>query len=109
MPFEFLERKKKAIEDVIAAFAAFQSALQELPPEWAREVLDELVCEGAPLPVPPAAPADNQSQEHLLAPTDAVRDLLSKHPEGMRPSEVVKALVGKIRTTSENQSKLLYS
>lgn len=118
MPFEFLERKKKAIEDVISAYRAFQNALQELPSEWAREVLEELVGGSSGATVPPVAatpplaapvPQNTPQLEDLPSPTDAVRELLRRHPEGMRPSHVVHALTGKVRTTSDRPAKLLYS
>lgn len=111
MASEFLERKRKAIDAVVSAFRDFQQALQELPPDWRKEILDELAKpESLASSVDNSVhPSLNHDDEELPSPSDAVRTLLRANPEGMRPSAVVKALLGKIRTSSANEAKLLYS
>ncbi len=111
MSVEFLERKLQAIGNVLDTYRAFQSALRELPPEWAREFLDGLGDINLPLPPPDDRERKPPAQQNapLETPTLAVLNLLTMNPEGMRPAQIVKELRGRIRTTSENPSKLLYS
>lgn len=100
---EFLQRKKKAIDDAIEAYEAFQVALHELPPEWAEELRDGVksLSNGKHQELTPS--------RELLSPTDAVQSLLRKHPEGLVAKEIIKELSGKVQTKSSNPTKLLYS
>lgn len=101
MSVAFLEKKKKAIEEVIQAYRSFKTALQELPPDWAQEILEDLRGQGISL--------TTHSAEHLPSPTEAVEGLLRKYPAGLRAKDIIVALDGKFRTTSDKPTKLLYS
>jgi hypothetical protein len=109
MSSEFLERKKKALDAAIAAAQSLQAALQELPPDWARDILEGLVKGQEEQDEQSPNPEVARQSEAGLLPTEAVRDLLRKHPEGLTVGEVVKSLRDRIQTTSKNPSKLLYS
>lgn len=60
---------------------------------------DEIAEEQPSKPAPIAKPG----------PSDAVRELLLRHPGGMKIRDIVKALIGKTRTKSANEYRLLYS
>jgi len=106
MSLEFLEKKKKAIDDVLGAYRAFQAALRELPPEWAKEILEDI---GELRASPPNAVPPQEKAIGLLKPTKAIYALLAKHPSGMRAGEITDVLVGHLITSSANQYKLVYS
>lgn len=115
MSLESLERKHKALAAVIAAYRAFADALAELPPAWATEVRAELGATALEHVDGPRArnvekPAlEAESEETPPGPYEAIKELLSEHPSGLRPSEIVAALADRISTTSKNPKKLLYS
>lgn len=106
MSIEFLERKKQVIEDVMQAYKAFQSAIRELPPEWSKDILEDIavLSENSKTEIP-----EEENPSESLSPSKAVISLLSKHPDGLIASEVVQYLVGHIETKSKNEEKLLYS
>jgi hypothetical protein len=47
--------------------------------------------------------------ETLLAPAEAVKSLLGKHPEGLAQKEIVDSLELKIQSQSEDKRRLLYN
>jgi hypothetical protein len=110
---EFLERKRKAIDTVIAAYKAFRDALQELPPEWAEEVLNDLRVNESPTETEndekEEDDEDGEDGEPKLPPTRAVLVLLGQAPEGLFAWQIIDELVNKIDTTSKSPNKLLYS
>src|SRR6266849_1587468 len=106
MSIEFLEEKKKAIETVIQAHRDFQKALKELPVEWQSEVL-EGSHNGPPYSV--LVNKKDSKLAELQTPSNAVLALLGKHPGGLGSRQIVRELEGKIKTTSDNQYRLLYS
>lgn len=124
MSLEFLERKVEAIKAVIASYKDFVSALNQLPAEWQAEFWRDLGDRPDSSSTLPTSPVTSEilptSTEfatsspvaltaELLPPSNAVRDVLRRHPEGLRPNEIVRALLGKVLTKSEDQERLLYS
>jgi hypothetical protein len=94
----------QAIEDVTQAYQQFRSALHELPEEWQQEILKDIgkLTESCTI-------GAHGTKTDLLRPANAVRELLAHHSGGLQAGEIIKALSGKIQTTSDNEYKLLYS
>jgi hypothetical protein len=107
---EALRRKSKAIEKdteaVIVAYQALVVALNNLPESWAEEVLTELGYQGSPNDFKEAK--DNEKSK-AMGPSEAIIELLSRSPGGLRANEVIADLAGRIKTTSMTPNKTLYS
>jgi len=103
MKLTFLDRAKAELE---AAFNELRGRIRTLPPEWRQEVIKEIIDD---LMSMSAGVSVVQTTDALLSPSDAVRDLLADHPEGLRSGEIVEALTTRIRTTSASPDKILYS
>jgi len=116
MSLEFLERKKKAIDDALQAYQDFKKAIQELPSDWAKEILEDLTNEDGSLgaftarELPVGSPTEQDHRPQFSSPSEAILAFLrKKHPEGVEAREIIRGVKGNFSTASTREAKLLYS
>jgi hypothetical protein len=110
-------RQKKILEKIMEAEVDLIDALREAP-YWLDEVLDEIRdAVRAPSISRSHSRSQSISRSHstsqqdnsLPGSTEAIMNLLREHPRGLPAREIVSQLVGKIRTKSMDEKKLLYA
>ncbi len=95
-------QQKKILEKIVDAEADLIEALRKAP-FWLDEVLDE-IRNAIRKPT-----IQSQRNDSLPGSTEAILNLLRENPRGLPAGEIVSRLVGKIRTKSLDEKKLLYA
>ncbi|MFO0823187.1 MAG: hypothetical protein U0792_08710 [Gemmataceae bacterium] len=118
MPFEHFQRKQKVLNDLMEAVNTIQELLPDLTLDEMQNFLEGMESiissermsrRGGGVTFSVSTPR-SRTEAELPSPAKAVEQLLATaSPAGMSANEIVNALEGKVKTSSEKPRDVLYS